>query len=263
MAASDRHKDAAQRHGRLAAADIPLQKPVHAGGRFEVGIDVVHRALLPLGEVEREPRGKCRHFLGRAGVGKYARILLSPFDELEGGNEDKILLERNARGGPVLFLERLRVVHGAVGLAERRKGILSHELRRDRRNGQTVRKRLSDRVPHALLGQSALESVHGHDALQAVIFLPQLEGRVDHGRRTHAVTVGYAAVKEVLLTRVQVVFDIGRVEPHGGKPLALLVAPDLDKGAAAVVDHLRLGYDAAGDERHVVVVAGRDLLLLR
>lgn len=193
----------------------------------------------------------------------HARILLAPLDELERRNEDEILLQRDALGGAVLLRERLGHMDVFVRFRKGGKGVLLHELGRHGGAGRNAAERLLYRVAHRFLGERSLQTVHGHDAFQPVILLLQLEGRVDHGRRAHAPAVLDAAVKEVVLPRVQVVFDVRRVEPDGGKALPFLLAPHLDEGAAAVVHDLRRRGHAAGDERHVVVVALRNLHRLR
>ena len=261
--AFDRHVQRAQRHRRLAAAHVPLQQPVHAGGSLQVGVHVVHRLFLALGELEGKAHGEVRHVRRRAGIGAQADVLLAPLDETEGGNEDKVLLQRDARAPFLPLGKRLRGVHLAVRLRQRGKGVLSDELGRDCRDDGDLFQRVRHRVAHRPLRERAAQRIHGNNAFKAVIFFAQLERGVDHGGRSHAVTVLHPAVKEVFLPRFQVFLHVRRIEPDGGKAFAALVAPYLDKGPAARIHRLRRRRHAAGEQHHVVVIALRDLYRLR
>ncbi len=52
----DRAQERVERDDRLAGADVALQQPLHRRGAREVGVDLGDRALLVLGERERQRR---------------------------------------------------------------------------------------------------------------------------------------------------------------------------------------------------------------
>ena len=165
MPASDRHEDAREGDRRFAAADVALQKPVHAGGRAQVFKDSPDRRLLPRREREGKAGGEVCHVLPGAGVGKGAGILFAALDEAEGGDEDEILLEGDAGGALFRLGERLGGVYLAVCLREGGKPVFVRELRRHDGLRRAGGKRGADGVAHAALGQRAFQPVHGDDAL--------------------------------------------------------------------------------------------------
>ncbi len=55
VTALDPGEKRAERHDRLAGADIALEQPVHRKRPCEVALDLVHRVSLGLGQLEAEP----------------------------------------------------------------------------------------------------------------------------------------------------------------------------------------------------------------
>src|SRR5262249_17942038 len=79
---------------RLSGADVALEQPLHGHGSREVGVDLLDRALLMLGQRERKRRAIARHQLARLAEGHRDRRLTLLRHPREPELEHEQLLER-------------------------------------------------------------------------------------------------------------------------------------------------------------------------
>ena len=186
------HVHAAQRDGRLAAADVPLQQPVHAVRPGAVRQNIGDRLVLPVGEGEGEAGDEGCHVLTQRSTVKARASPLAPLAAAEGGDEQKVLLERDAlgRGGDILL--RFGRVDAAVRLPQRHEAVPAGEGGREGGRWRAGGQRVAHGVAHGALGERALEPYTGTMPFKRT-FLPRgsKEGLIMDG----------APVPQRLLTR--------------------------------------------------------------
>ena len=255
MPAFQRHIDAAKRHRRLAAAHVPLQQSVHARGGSEIGKDLVDRPLLPVRKFEAETGGKFLDFRRRHPVFMNAHVLLAPLDDPEGGDQNKILFEREPFGGGVAGVHIGRIVDVVKALRQGREGVFFRQGRRDHAVDMHLFQGLRNGVPHDLLGQSPFERIHGHDALQSLVFVQRLERGIDHGDLP--VLVLHPPVKEIF-ARLDALPHIRLIEPDRHKGQPVLIAVHLHRFQAGHVIDGRDFHHFARRQHHVVMVSGTE-----
>src|SRR3954451_23986005 len=108
----DRAEQSVERDDRLPGADVALEQPLHRHGAPEVGVDLRHRALLMLGQIEREHAAVARDELARLRQRRRNLVLALAALQREPYLQQQQLVESQATASGLRLAERTRLVHG-------------------------------------------------------------------------------------------------------------------------------------------------------
>ena len=120
----DRHIYARERNCGLSAAHVALQKHIHFMRRMHAIENCADSRLLPLGKFELIAGYEGVNVLPRDRIRVKPRLLSPALNHLKGGNQQKILLYRNALGRLPYILAVLRAMQFIIRLRKRQKLIL-------------------------------------------------------------------------------------------------------------------------------------------
>ena len=151
LAGFDRAQQRVQRDDGLPRADLSLQQPLHRLRLREVGVDLRDRALLVLGELERQPLPVARDQV--AGLAESGRTLFLAAQPPPGEPDlqDEQLVEREPAAPPLAVLLVAWSMEGVERIGSTRKpGVLRDPSGQEVRPVTHVRQRLADQLAQLL-----------------------------------------------------------------------------------------------------------------
>ena len=151
MPASTARKQRVQRDDGLPRPDLSLQQPLHRLWLREVGVDLRDRALLVLGELERQPLPVPRDQLAGLAESRRPLFLAAQPPPGEPDLQDEQLVEREPAAPPLAVLLVAWPMEGVERIGSTRKPCaLRNPSGQEVRKVTHVRQRLADQLAQLL-----------------------------------------------------------------------------------------------------------------